>query len=84
MHRESANGMRLLHLANYYGGSGQRTACVMSVGAGKTALGVVACLAFTQQRALVITPGSIIRGMFDRAFDHEAVQRSASSFFDQA
>jgi superfamily II DNA or RNA helicase len=59
-------------LANYYVGGGARAACVMSVGAGKTALGVAACLAFAKRRAMVITPGSVIRGTFDRAFDHEA------------
>ena len=58
-------------LANYYRGGGTRAACVMSVGAGKTALGVVSCLAFARRRAMVITPGSVIRGTFDRAFDHE-------------
>jgi superfamily II DNA or RNA helicase/very-short-patch-repair endonuclease len=61
-------------LANYYGGGGMRAACVMSVGAGKTALGVAACLAFAGRRAMVITPGSVIRGTFDKAFDHEAPQ----------
>jgi superfamily II DNA or RNA helicase/very-short-patch-repair endonuclease len=60
-------------LANYYVAGGTSAACVMSVGAGKTALGVAASLAFTQRRALVITPGSVIRGTFDRAFDHQAV-----------
>lgn len=60
-------------LANYYGSGGQRAACVMSVGAGKTALGVAAALAFTGRRALVVTPGSVIRGTFDRAFAHQAV-----------
>lgn len=60
-------------LANYYLGGGKRAACVMSVGAGKTALGVAASLAFTNRRAMVITPGSVIRGTFDRAFDHQAV-----------
>jgi len=58
-------------LANYYRGGSTRAACVMSVGAGKTALGVAACLAFTRRRAMVITPGSVIRGTFDHAFDHE-------------
>lgn len=58
-------------LANYYRGGGNRAACVMSVGAGKTALGVVSCLAFARRRAMVITPGSVIRGTFDQAFDHE-------------
>jgi superfamily II DNA or RNA helicase/very-short-patch-repair endonuclease len=60
-------------LANYYVGGGTRAACVMSVGAGKTALGVAATLAFTKRRAMVITPGSVIRGTFETAFDHEAV-----------
>jgi superfamily II DNA or RNA helicase len=61
-------------LANYYMAGGRRAACVMSVGAGKTALGVAACLAFTGKRAMVITPGSVIRGTFDKAFDHEVPQ----------
>ncbi len=60
-------------LANYYVSGGLSAACVMSVGAGKTALGVVASLAFTRRRALVVTPGSVIRGTFDRALDHQAV-----------
>lgn len=60
-------------LANYFRAGGENAACVMSVGAGKTALGVVACLAFAKRRAMVVTPGSVIRGTFDRAFDHEAV-----------
>lgn len=60
-------------LSNYYLSGGNTAACVMSVGAGKTALGVAASLAFTHRRALVITPGSVIRGTFDRAFDGEAV-----------
>lgn len=59
-------------LANYYVSGGNRAACVMSVGSGKTALGVAACLAFAERRAMVITPGSVVRGTFDRAFDHEA------------
>lgn len=58
-------------LTNYYVGGGQHAATVMSVGAGKTALGVLACLAFSRQRALIVTPGSVIRGTFDRALDHE-------------
>lgn len=61
-------------LANYYGSGGLSGACVMSVGAGKTALGVLACLAFTRVRAMVVTPGSVIRGTFDRAFDHTSAQ----------
>ncbi len=63
----------LAALVNYYSSHGKRAACVMSVGAGKTALGVLACLTFGKRRALVVTPGSVIRGTFDRAFDHEAV-----------
>jgi superfamily II DNA or RNA helicase/very-short-patch-repair endonuclease len=61
-------------LGNYYGSGGKRAACVMSVGAGKTALGVLAYLAFSQRRAMIVTPGSVIRGTFDQAFDHEAVR----------
>lgn len=60
-------------LANYYRSGGQNAACVMSVGAGKTALGVVACLTFPKQRALIVTPGNVIRGTFDRALDPLAV-----------
>lgn len=63
----------LAALGNYYGGGGTRAACVMSVGAGKTALGVVTCLAFAGKRAMVITPGTVIRGTFHKAFDHQAV-----------
>ena len=58
-------------LSNYYRSGGRRAACVMSVGAGKTVLGVITCLAFTRRRALVVTPGSVIRGTFDKAFDHQ-------------
>jgi superfamily II DNA or RNA helicase len=60
-------------LSNYFGAGGTNAACVMSVGAGKTALGVASCLVFTTKRAMVITPGSVIRGTFDKAFDHQAV-----------
>lgn len=60
-------------LANYFGSGGSIAACVMSVGAGKTALGVAATLGFARRRALVVTPGSVIRGTFARAFDPEAV-----------
>lgn len=59
----------LAALANYYGQGGASAACVMSVGAGKTALGVAAAMSFTQRRALVVTPGSVIRGTFDTALD---------------
>lgn len=58
-------------LASYYGNGGTNAACVMSVGAGKTVLGVLSVLAFTKRRAMVITPGNVIRGTFDKAFDHE-------------
>jgi superfamily II DNA or RNA helicase/very-short-patch-repair endonuclease len=60
-------------LSKYFDDGGSNAACIMSVGAGKTALGVAACLAFTRQRAMIITPGSVIRGTFDKAFDHQAV-----------
>jgi len=60
-------------LANYYGSGGKGAACVMSVGASKTALGVAACLGFTHKRAMVVTPGTVIRGTFDTAFDYQAV-----------
>jgi superfamily II DNA or RNA helicase/very-short-patch-repair endonuclease len=60
-------------LGNYFRAGGTNAACVMSVGAGKTALGVVTCLALTRCRAMVITPGSVIRGTFDKAFDHQTV-----------
>lgn len=58
-------------LGNYFGKGGRNAACVMSVGAGKTALGVAAALAFTARRALIITPGNVIKGTFDRALDHQ-------------
>jgi superfamily II DNA or RNA helicase/very-short-patch-repair endonuclease len=60
-------------LGNYYHAGGRNAACVMSVGAGKTALGVAACLAFAGRRAMVVTPGSVIRGTFGKAFDHQAL-----------
>ena len=60
-------------LGNYFVKGGRNAACVMSVGAGKTALGVAAILAFARRRAMVVTPGSVIRGTFDRAFNHQAV-----------
>lgn len=58
-------------LSNYYAKSGKRAATIMSVGAGKTALGVTACLGFSNKRALIITPGSVIRGTFDDALNHK-------------
>ncbi len=57
-------------LSGYYAKGGTTAACVMSVGAGKTALGVAATLGFARRRALVVTPGSVIRGVFDKAYDH--------------
>lgn len=60
-------------LANYFRGGGTKAACVMSVGAGKTALGVTSVLAFTRRRALIITPGSVIRGTFHKAVDSKAL-----------
>jgi superfamily II DNA or RNA helicase len=61
-------------LSNYYRSGGRAAACVMSVGAGKTALGVLACLAFAKCRAMVVTPARVIRGTFDQAFEHEALR----------
>ena len=58
-------------LSNYYASGGHKAACVMSVGAGKTALGVAATLAFAHRRALIITPGNVIRSTFDRALDSQ-------------
>lgn len=58
-------------LANYYRSGGTSAGTIMSVGAGKTALGVLCCLAFTRRRAMVVTPGSVIRGTFDHALDYE-------------
>ncbi|WTL69369.1 DUF559 domain-containing protein [Streptosporangium sp. NBC_01495] len=59
----------LIALANYYRRGEVNAACVMSVGAGKTALGVAAALAFTRRRALIVTPGRVIRGTFATALD---------------
>ena len=67
-------------LGNYFRSGGTNAACVMSVGAGKTALGVASILAFTQRRALIVTPGSVIRGTFDKALDHEAVGNALYGF----
>lgn len=57
----------LAALSSYYAPGGKNAACLMSVGAGKTALGVAATLAFTRRRALIVTPGTVIRGTFDAA-----------------
>lgn len=59
----------LAALANYYACGGRHAATVMAVGAGKTALGVAAALSFSRRRALVVTPGSVIRGTFAKALD---------------
>ena len=59
-------------LAGYYGSGGPRAACIMAVGAGKTALGVAATLAFARRRALIVTPSNVIRGTFDRALDYKS------------
>ncbi|WP_069885809.1 DEAD/DEAH box helicase family protein [Streptomyces luteocolor] len=59
----------LAALANYYASGGRHAATVMAVGAGKTALGVAAALSFSRKRALVVTPGSVIRGTFAKALD---------------
>jgi superfamily II DNA or RNA helicase/very-short-patch-repair endonuclease len=50
-------------LGNYFGSGRTKAACVMSVGAGKTVLGVVATLALTRRRALVVTPGNALYGL---------------------
>ena len=63
----------LAALKDFYAAGGAKAACVMSVGAGKTALGVAALLAVARRRALVVTPGNVIRGTFDNALDHRAV-----------
>lgn len=62
----------MIALANYYRRGGIDAACVMSVGAGKTALGVSAVLAFTRKRALIVTPGRVIRGTFATALDPDS------------
>ncbi|MBN1174749.1 MAG: DEAD/DEAH box helicase family protein [Micromonosporaceae bacterium] len=59
----------IVALANYYRRGDINAACVMSVGAGKTALGIAAALAFTRSRALIVTPGRVIRGAFSNALD---------------
>ena len=56
-------------LTNYFSSGGKRAACVMAVGAGKTVLGISAAMAFTQCRAMIVTPSNVIRGTFDRALN---------------
>ena len=58
-------------LTNYFasGQRGRRAACVMAVGSGKTVLGIAAIMAFTRRRAMIVTPGNVIRGTFDRALN---------------
>lgn len=70
--RECQN-QALVALSNYFSTDERRAACIMSVGAGKTALGVAACLTFTQRRAMIVTPSRVIRGTFDKAFDHQTL-----------
>ncbi|MFD3402171.1 DEAD/DEAH box helicase family protein [Kribbella sp. NPDC058693] len=62
----------LTALADYYRRGGANAACVMSVGAGKTVLGVAAALAFSRRRALIVTPGRVIRGTFATALDESS------------
>ncbi|WBB88165.1 MULTISPECIES: DEAD/DEAH box helicase family protein [Micromonospora] len=62
----------MIALANYYRRGETNAACVMSVGAGKTALGVAAAMAFTRRRALIVTPGRVIRGAFATALDADS------------
>ncbi|MEV0593698.1 DEAD/DEAH box helicase family protein [Nonomuraea cavernae] len=59
----------IVALGNYYRRGDINAACVMSVGAGKTAMGVAATLAFARRRALIVTPGRVIRGTFAKALD---------------
>lgn len=56
-------------LSRYFRDGGHKAACVISVGAGKTALGVAASLAFARRRALIVTPGSVILGAFGKGLD---------------
>lgn len=63
-------------LVNYFGRGGeggQRAACVMAVGSGKTVLGITAAIAFSRRRAMIVTPASVIRRTFDRALDPHVV-----------
>lgn len=70
--RECQN-QALTALGEYFKTDKQKAACIMSVGAGKTALGVAACLTFSQRRAMIVTPSRVIRGTFDKAFDHQTL-----------
>lgn len=60
-------------LADYYGSGRRSAACVMAVGAGKTALGITAVLGLTRCRALIVSPGNVVRSTFDKALDHTAL-----------
>src|SRR5215203_131630 len=60
-------------LADYYTQGGETAACVMSVGSGETALGVSAVMGFSRRRALVVTPGSVISGVIEKAFNHTVI-----------
>lgn len=65
----TCQGEALYALTNYFVGAGKRrhAACVMAVGSGKTVLGIAASIAFTQRRAMIVTPGNVIRSTFDKA-----------------
>ncbi len=56
-------------VGDYFAKGGRNAACVMSVGAGKTALGIAVALGMAERRALFVTPGNVIRGTFARALD---------------
>lgn len=64
----------LYALTNYFIGmaKGRHAACVMAVGSGKTVLGIAATVAFTRRRAMIVTPGNVIRSTFDRALSSRA------------
>ena len=66
----------LAALADYYRRGHTSAAVVMSVGSGKTTLGVTSCLAFARRRAMIVTPGKVVRGTFGKALDHEKAGNS--------
>lgn len=55
--------------STYFEAGGCRAACLLSVGAGKTALAIAACLKFAHRRALIVTPSNVIRGTFGSALN---------------
>lgn len=65
----------LYALTNYFIGFNKekQAACVMAVGSGKTVLGIAATIAFTQRRAMIVTPGNVIRDTFEQALDAQAI-----------